>query len=186
MPHIALPDLPGIIAPLAAYPHTAAPLGELTQVLLRGPSPLTEAERELIAARVSAGNECVFCANSHAAAARALLGSSEADLVSSVASDPANAPIGEKLRALLVIADKVRQDGRLVTSADVEHARSAGADDRAIHDTILIAAAFCMFNRYVDGLATIAPDDPAVYQQIGERLATAGYNTAGQLQAQPA
>ena len=66
-------------------------------------------------------------------------------------------------------------DGRLVTDAAVAAARAQGAIDREIHDTVLIAAAFCMFNRYVDGLATIAPDDPALYAAGAQRLIKDGY-----------
>ncbi|HEX4610694.1 MAG TPA: hypothetical protein VH092_21065, partial [Urbifossiella sp.] len=69
----------------------------------------------------------------------------------------------------------VQQGGRGVTEADVARAREAGADDRAVHDTVLTAAAFCMFNRYVDGLATWAPTDPAADEQSGARLARDGY-----------
>ena len=87
------------------------------------------------------------------------------------------ANISDKLRALLAIADKVRRDGRLVTDDDVQIAREAGADDKAIHDTVLIAAMFSMFNRYVDGLATWTPHDSAVFEAIGQRLATQGYGS---------
>jgi hypothetical protein len=71
----------------------------------------------------------------------------------------------------------VRRDGRLVTTDDVLRARRAGADDRAIHDTVLITAMFCMFNRYVDGLATWTPQDPSVYEEIGARIAALGYGS---------
>jgi hypothetical protein len=64
-----------------------------------------------------------------------------------------------------------------VASLDVDRARLAGADDKAIHDTVLIAAMFCMFNRYVDGLATWTPEDPTVYQAIGARIAEKGYGS---------
>jgi uncharacterized peroxidase-related enzyme len=175
MPHIALPEgLPGIVGPMAAYPETEVHLNGLAQALLRGRSSLTEAERELIAAYVSHGNECYFCTNAHAAAARELF-RDDATIVDQALSDAARAPLSAKMRALLAIADKVRRDGRLVTDADVQRARAEGADDKAIHDTVLIAAAFCMFNRYVDGLATWAPRDPAVYKATGERLAARGY-----------
>jgi uncharacterized peroxidase-related enzyme len=175
MPHITLPEgAPGIVGPMLAYPETEAPLNALAEALLRGPSSLTEGERELIATYVSARNECFFCSNIHAATARHLLGPqgarAETILGGSIPPD-----VGEKLQTLLVIADKVRQDGRLVTEADVAKARAAGADDKAIHDTVLIAAAFCMFNRYVDGLATWAPRDPLAYVAGGEKLATQGY-----------
>jgi len=175
MPHIALPEgIPGISGPLAAYPDTAVHLRGLAEVLLQTTIALSPAERELIAAYVSSGNACRFCTWSHAAVARQHWGKSHA-IVDAVLADGAAAAIDDRLRALLVIADKVRQDGRLVDADDIAQARAAGANDRAIHDTVLIAAAFCMYNRYVDGLATWAPDDPPQYAAMGERLATDGY-----------
>lgn len=114
--------------------------------------------------------------HAHGAAARQLLGE-QSGVVGEVFEDVTTAHIGDKLRALLLIADKVRRDGRLVSEEDVKAARDAGADDKAIHDTVLIAAMFSMFNRYVDGLATWTPLDPQVYEQIGERLATKGYGS---------
>lgn len=177
MPHIKLAEGdPGIIGPLRAYPETERPLDDFTNALLCGPSSLSRAERELIATHVSNGNECYFCTNSHAAAARCLWGD-QANVVDQVLAKSPDAPIDEKMKALLAIADKVRRDGRLVTSDDVERARRAGADDKAIHDTVLIGAAFCMFNRYVDGLATWAPKDPKIYQEIGQRIAAKGYGS---------
>jgi uncharacterized peroxidase-related enzyme len=143
---------------------------------MTGPSSLSRAERELIAARVSAGNQCKFCTSSHAAVARNLYGD-EQSVVAKVLGGAVAANVGEKTAALLAIADKVREDGRLVTTSDIERARSAGADDRAIHDTVLIAAMFSMFNRYVDGLATWTPDDPRVYEEIGARIAAHGYGS---------
>ncbi len=176
MPHIPLPEgAPGIAGPLLAYPQTEKHLSALAQTLLRGASSLSPGEREIIAASVSAANGCLFCANVHAATARHLLGP-DAAVVDQVLADFRQATVSGKLRALLVIAEKVRKDGREVTAEDIERARQEGADDRAIHDTVLIAAAFCMFNRYVDGLATWTPEDAAVYEQMGERLARGGYS----------
>jgi uncharacterized peroxidase-related enzyme len=175
MPHITVPEgLPGIVGPLAQYPETGGPLSAFTEALLRGPSSLTPAERELIAAHVSSRNECSFCMNSHAAAARHLWGD-QAELVDSVLEGPEEAPVSEKMRALLAIATEVQKDGRRVNEEHVARARAAGADDRAIHDTVLVAAAFCMFNRYVDGLATVEPQDPGAYASMGVRLAEEGY-----------
>jgi uncharacterized peroxidase-related enzyme len=177
MAHIKLPEgEPGIIGPLVAYRASEKHLNGLAQEVMRGPSSLTDAERELIATYVSSGNECYFCTNSHAATARHLL-KQQANLVDDVLKDVASAAVGEKLQALLAIAGKVRRDGRLVTETDIQRARQAGADDKAIHDTVLIAAMFCMFNRYVDGLATWTPKDSAVYEAIGERIATKGYGS---------
>jgi uncharacterized peroxidase-related enzyme len=173
--HISLPEgVPGIRGLMAAYPETQVHLSGLAETLLREPGSLTSGEREMIAAYVSGGNECRYCCETHAAAARVHLGE-ERRLVDQVLADAANAPVSPKMKALLAIADKVRRDGRLVQAADVERARAEGADDRAIHDTVLIAAAFCMFNRYVDGLGTSLPADPSDYEKSGVRLAEVGY-----------
>ena len=175
MPHIALPEgLPGISSGFAYRPETAKPMRELAEVLLRGPHSLTSGEREMIATFVSTRNACQFCLSSHRAAAAHNLDGNY-DLVDAVRLDYERAPISGKLKALLAIAAKVQQSGRLVTSADVARARDEGATDLEIHDAVLIAAAFCMYNRYVDGLATITPVDPAAYDQMGRRLAKDGY-----------
>jgi uncharacterized peroxidase-related enzyme len=175
VPHIDLPEgIPGIRSALTFRPETAAPLLQLAEALLRGDNTLGRGERELIAAYVSNLNECVFCAASHSAfAARQLDGG--AALVEQVKRDPATAPISDKLRALLAIAARVRDDGRSVTTEDVEAARAQGATDTEIHDTVLIAAAFCMFNRYVDGLATWTPTDPEAYDAMAGRIVEHGY-----------
>jgi uncharacterized peroxidase-related enzyme len=178
MAHIALPDgVPGIRGPLAFRPETAVHLLGLAETLLRGPSTLTRAERELIAARVSAGNSCTYCHMSHGAAAAVHLGGDE-ELVAAVKEDPASAAISPKLEALLAIADQVRVSGQAVTDEAVAAARAAGATDVELHDTVLIAAAFCMYNRYVDGLATPQPQEAEPYRPIGERLAHVGYAPA--------
>jgi uncharacterized peroxidase-related enzyme len=180
MAHIDLPaGLPGILGPLAFSPETAKPMSELVEVLLRGDNTLTSAERELIAAHVSFQNDCLFCHSSHGAAAAHHL-DGDVQLVEDVKRDTDCAAVSDKLRVLLHIAGKVRRSGKEVSAGDVALARARGATDKEIHDTVLIAAAFCMYNRYVDGLATWAPDDPAAYTTIGKRLAEAGYLTSEQ------
>jgi len=175
MPHIALPNgVPGIRGPMMFRPETARPMNELVDVLLRGPHTLSPGERELIGAYVSARNDCVYCHTIHGAVAAHHLGGNE-DLVLSVKRDFEHAGISEKLKSLLAIAGKVQQSGREVTPEDVERARQQGATDLEIHDTVLIAAVFCMCNRYVDGLATWAPEDPDFYRQRAARLAAEGY-----------
>jgi len=175
MPHIALPEgVPGIRSALQYRPETAAPLLQLAEVLLRGPNTLTSAEREMIAAFVSSRNDCRFCHASHRAAAAHHFGG-DYSLVDAIRSDYDQAPVSAKLKALLAIAAKVQEGGRCVTSAEIERARAEGATDVEIHDTVLIAAAFCMYNRYVDGLATFTPEDDAVYDAMGRRMAHQGY-----------
>lgn len=175
MPHIDLPDgVPGIRGPLNKYPETAKPLLDLAQTLLRGDSTLSAGERELIATYVSKQNACVFCSSSHGAAAKHLL-DEDFDLVEHIWADFETAPIGDKLKALLHIAGQVRRGGRNVTDDAVARARDEGATDKEIHDTVLIAAAFCMYNRYVDGLATAAPQELSAYDEMGAVMAREGY-----------
>ncbi len=174
MPHIDLPNLPGIRGLMAFRPETSKPLNELVEVLLRHPNSLTPGERELIATYVSSLNTCHYCQSIHGAIAAAHLDGDE-DLVLYVKRDYQSAGITTKLKALLNIAGKVQQDGKKVTSEDVEAARKEGATDLEIHDTVLIAAAFCMYNRYVDGLATVQPQDPTLYRERGKMVAREGY-----------
>jgi uncharacterized peroxidase-related enzyme len=175
MPHINLPEhLPGIRGAMAFRPETARPLNDLVEVLLRGPNTLSPGERELIATYVSYLNDCYYCQTIHGAIAAASLNDDE-ELVARVKADFQHASISEKLKALLVIAGKVQKGGKHVTADDVARARSEGATDLEIHDTVLIAAAFCMYNRYVDGLATQQPREEAMYRERGKQVARFGY-----------
>jgi uncharacterized peroxidase-related enzyme len=174
MPHIPLEaHLPGITGLLEYRKDSAQPIRELTQFLLRGPSTLTEAERELIATVVSHGNECRFCTTAHAAAADLLLGENETS--QKVKQDIATAPVSSKMKALLTIAALVRESGKSVTPEAIEIAKSNGATDVEIHDTVLIAALFCLYNRYVDGLATALPADAGYFNTLADRLVHHGY-----------
>jgi len=166
--------VPGIRSLVLFRPETGKPLYELAQVLLRGPSPLSEAERELIATYVSHRNDCMFCRNSHAAAARYLF-KEDNSVVDEVLKHMEGSAVSTKMKALLNIAGKVQISGKEVKPDDIEKAKSLGADDREIHDTVLIAAAFSMFNRYVDGLASFTPTDPLLYEEMGRRMVQQGY-----------
>jgi alkylhydroperoxidase/carboxymuconolactone decarboxylase family protein YurZ len=150
MAYINVPEgVPGIRSLVLFRPETGKPLYDLAQVLLRGESPLSEAARELY------GNE--------------------QNTVDAVLKNVDTAEVSPKLKALLHIAGKVQVLGKEVTTADIDAARSAGATDRELHDTVLIAAAFSMFNRYVDGLASFTPEDPEAYDKMGKRMAANGY-----------
>jgi uncharacterized peroxidase-related enzyme len=175
MSYLNLPEaLPGIRGLMAFRPETAAPLNQLVEILLWKTNSLTPGERELIATYVSARNDCHYCQHVHGAIAAQHLGGDEA-LVDKVKQDFEDAQVSEKLKALLNIAGKVQQGGKQVKAEDIERARACGATDLEIHDTVLIAAAFCMFNRYVDGLGTWAPKDPGFYRGRGEIVARNGY-----------
>jgi uncharacterized peroxidase-related enzyme len=178
MAHIQLPEgLPGIRGPMVFSPETTKPLCDLVQVLLAGPHTLSRAEREMIATYVSSQNDCVYCQSCHGSTAAQHLGGSDADyeLIAQIKQNYQATPISAKMKALLAIAGKVQKGGKYVTAKDVEQARQQGATDKEIHDTVLIAAAFCMFNRYVDGLATWQPRDPEIYREIGKQTSQLGY-----------
>lgn len=166
------PGIPGIRAPLAAYPDTAGPLMALAQSVLRGPSSLTQGDRELLAVAVSAENRCVFCSLSHAATARVLLGE-QAEWVDAVLAG--GLPGNPKLAALIALARSVARSVQGANEELVAAARLVGASDRDLHDTILVAAAFSLYNRYVDGLGAPVPEDEASYALMGDRLARSGY-----------
>lgn len=175
MAHIALPEgLPGIRGPMAFRPETAKPLNEFAEILLRGDNSLTRGERELIATYVSYLNDCFFCQNAHGGIAQHYM---QCDLeeMDRMKMDPESAPISDKMKSLLAIAASVQQGGKYVTSQQVQRAKDCGATDIEIHDTVLISAAFCMFNRYVDGLGTDAPRDRMFYVNRGKARAEEGY-----------
>ncbi|PWT75620.1 MAG: carboxymuconolactone decarboxylase [Bacteroidetes bacterium] len=174
MPFIPLEEhLPGITGLLEYRQDTAKPIRELTHFLLRGPSSLSEGERELIATLVSYRNECKFCTAAHTATADRLLG--EPLTTSEMKYNLETAAMSEKMRALLQIAARVQISGKEVTDELIKKAREEGATDVEIHDTVLIAALFCLYNRYVDGLATVAPAQPEFYTCLAERLTNHGY-----------
>lgn len=174
MPFITLEDhLPGITGLLEYSQATAQPIRDLTQLLLRGPSTLSLSERELIATVVSHGNDCNFCTTAHTAAADLLSG--EGETAQKVKDDIDTAPVSDKMKALLHIAVKTREGGKSVTEDAIETAKRAGATDIEIHDTVLIAALFCLYNRYVDGLGTALPSDPNYYNVLADRLVNHGY-----------
>jgi uncharacterized peroxidase-related enzyme len=174
MPYIPLKEtLPGITGLLDYRLDTALPIRQLTQILLRGESTLTEGERELIAAVTSYGNECRFCTAAHTAAANRYL--KDPVIAETAKNDPDAAPVSAKMKALLEIARACQKNGRLVTPVMVEEARKEGATDREIHDTVLITALFSLYNRYVDGLNTVTPEEPAFYDRLGHILQDKGY-----------
>jgi uncharacterized peroxidase-related enzyme len=176
MAHIDLGnDLPGIRGPMAYRPETAKPLNELAEVLLRDDNnSLSRGERELIGTYVSSLNDCFFCQNVHGSLAQHYL---ECDMpyIDAIKANPAATMLSDKLKALLGIAASVQKGGKSVTPGQIEKAKALGATDREIHDTVLIAAAFCMYNRYVDGLGTWAPQDRQFYVDRAPRRAVEGY-----------
>lgn len=175
MAHIDLKnDKPGIVGLFHFSPETAKPLCQLAETLLRGPSPLSSGEREMIASYVSYQNNCHFCHTSHGASAAHHF-DGDLSLIDDIKKDFEETDLSPKLRALLDIAKQVQKSGRDVAEKDIQKAKDEGATDREIHDTVLIAAAFCMYNRYVDGLGTWAPEKNEAYDEMGKMMAHEGY-----------
>jgi uncharacterized peroxidase-related enzyme len=186
MPYIDVDkNLPGIRSLMAYSPETAEPLGVLAEILLRSNTGLSPTERELIGTYVSYLNDCFYCHHSHGEIAVCYL-NGDRNLVDAVRRDYRTAPISEKLKSLLQIAGKVQKSGKSVLPEDIQNAREQGATDRDIHDTVLIAAAFCLFNRYVDGLATVAPQDMSSYPLRARQIVENGYGPHIYTQPQPA
>jgi len=169
-------DIPGIRGLMEFRPEVAKALNELAQVLLVEDASLSRSERELIASFVSSRNECLFCMTTHGAIAAYLPGCND-DIVTEVWKDYKEAALSDKMKSLLHIADLVSKGGLHVTPEAIESARMSGATDLDIHDTVLIAAGFCMYNRYVDGLGATTPEDPLFYKKVGEQRAKEGYLT---------
>jgi AhpD family alkylhydroperoxidase len=133
MAHIEFGEgLPGIRGPLAFSPETTKPLCELVQVLLTSPHTLTAAEREMIATYVSSQNDCHDCQSGHGSTAAQHLGGSAADcdLIGQVNHDCQATPLSGKMKPLLALAGTVQEDGKCVTSEDVERAKQNGATDK--------------------------------------------------------
>jgi len=176
MAHINLNnDLPGIRGLMAYRPETATPLNALAEMLLRNDdNTLSRGERELIGTYVSYLNDCFFCQNVHGALAGHYL-NCDINKIDEIKNDFNTADLSSKMKSLLSIAASVQKGGKMVTEEQIAAARLENATDKEIHDTVLIAAAFCMFNRYVDGLGTTAPLDRQFYINRAPQRAEDGY-----------
>lgn len=178
MPHVTMPQglPPGTPGLMMYRPETGRPISQLVEVLMRGESSLSRSDREMMAAYVSQLNNCDFCVNTHGEISAQQSPDGRA-LVDKVLADVKSAPLSPKLRALMNIAEAVVDSGKNVTTELVEAARKAGADDTDIHDAVLTSAAFCMFNRYCDGMDAVVPEDPQAYVGMAAMLIREGYST---------
>lgn len=163
----------GIRSLLMYKPSTGEAMLHLAQALLHGPSPISKRDRELIAAYTSKLNQCKFCYQSHRAAA--LAHSEDATAAAAIIDHPQSASIDPKLKMYFYIAEKVQQSGRHLTKEDITSLKDQGLSDEEIHDAVLIVSAFCMYNRYVDGLGATTPQQEEDYIQMGKRMAEMGY-----------
>jgi uncharacterized peroxidase-related enzyme len=179
-----LPDAPGILTAIRLTPGLGVHLRGLADELLVNEFPgatIERAEREMLATAVSAGNDCFYCMDSHGAFATALL---EADgstdrigLIDTIKLGSSDG-LDPKMTALLHIARTVRQDALGLTDADVAAAREAGATDADVQLAVLIAAAFSMYNRIVDGFRAATPPVTAAYRDRAREIASHGYSDA--------
>ncbi len=175
MAYIELPEgLYGIRGPMAFRPETAKPINELAEILLRNENTLSRGDRELIATYVSYLNDCFFCQNAHGAIAQHYL-QCDMQFLDNIKLNFNAMNISEKMKCLLAIAASVTRGGKFVTPDQIDAARNAGSTDKELHDTVLIAAVFCMCNRYVDGLNTTANPDRQYYVNRGKMRAEEGY-----------
>jgi uncharacterized peroxidase-related enzyme len=169
-----LPSLPAdakLLDVFRAYADTAGPLIDYHQALMRGESPLSEAQRELIAAYVSGLNACDYCHGIHQTTAQTF--GVDENLITNLLADLESANIDEPMRTLLRYVGKVTTDPAKVTPTDAERVLEAGWDEQALHDAVSVCALFNFMNRFVDGLGITA--DPDYADLSGNRLAQGGY-----------
>lgn len=160
-----------LIEVFRAFPDTSKPLIEFHEVLLRGPSPFSEAERELIAAYVSGLNRCRYCHGVHTATSERL-GVAEGALRQLLEAFEA-APVSEKMRPVLTYARKLTEAPDSVTQADADAVRAAGWDETALYHTVAVTALFNFMNRLVEGLGIEL--NPDYVEPASKRLAERGY-----------
>lgn len=155
-----------------AFPDTARPLIEYHEVLMRGPSPLSVAQRELIAAYVSGLNACAYCHGVHQATAEAF-GVPEG-LLAALLHDLDRAPVEESVRPVLHYVRKLTLTPNRIGQGDADAVFAAGWSDHALHDAACVCGLFSLMNRMVSGLGVEAG---AAYQKLaGSRLADHGYS----------
>jgi uncharacterized peroxidase-related enzyme len=177
-----LPDAPGILTALRLTPTLGLHLRGLADELLVNDFPgatIARAEREMLATAVSAANDCFFCMDSHAAHATALLevtGRTDQEPLLETIKLGSSEGFDDKMRALLHIARTVRREPRQLTAADVAAGHAAGASDADVQLAVLIAAAFSMYNRMVEGFRARTAPDPDVYRARGSEIAAHGYS----------
>ena len=167
----SLPDNAKLLDVFRAYPETAHPLVDYHEALMRGPSPLSIAERELIAAYVSGLNACDYCYGVHQVTAERF-GVDEQTLTSMLANLE-TAAIDDRMRPLLSYLGKLTGDPGRVSPVDARAVLGAGWDERALHDAVSVCALFNFMNRFVNGLGITADDDYSAVS--GTRLADHGY-----------
>lgn len=166
-----LPKNASLIDVFKTYPETSRPLLEFHEILLRGPSPFTEAQREMIAAFVSALNGCRYCRAIHTATAERL--GAPREVMDKLVDDIDAAPIEDRMKPVLRYARKLTRDPAGLSESDVEAVFDAGWDHLALYHLVAVTALFNFMNRLVEGLGIVP--NPAYVTSAAERLSTRGY-----------
>jgi uncharacterized peroxidase-related enzyme len=167
-------SLPGMQSLLDYRPQIASPLKTLMAVMMRSKEGLSKGERELIATYVSNLNDCYNCHQIHGEVAQCFF-EELPDLVESIKTDIHNADLTQRQKAILGIAANVQKNGKLVTDQQISGAKNLGISDLEIHDTVLISAMFCFFNRYIDGLGIVSQDTTETFKERAKMIAEFGY-----------
>lgn len=149
----SLPDNPHLSDVFKKYPKNVLPLLEFHDLLLRGESPFTIAERELIAAYVSGLNSCNFCFGAHTRISKEF--GIEEELILSILDDINSSEIDNKFKPILLYVKKLTLTPNKISPADVEAVSNAGWSDRAIHDAVSVCALFNFMNRFVEGMGVV-------------------------------
>jgi uncharacterized peroxidase-related enzyme len=185
-----LPDVPGILAAMRLTPALETHLRGLADALLVEDFPgatISRAERELMATAVSAGNDCFYCMDSHGAFASELLGRDGTPGIDTLVDGiklGTSEGLSPKIAALVEIARGVQRNPRAVSRSEVQRALDAGASDADTQLAVLIASAFCMYNRMVDGLRAPTPPSAEAFHERAAQIAEHGYS-ASQVTAIP-
>lgn len=176
-----LADIPGIGLAMSLAPGLEGALRTLADVLLVNDFPgasLTRPEREMIATAVSALNDCFFCMDSHGAFAASLLrrqGATDAEALVEGLKSGSLQRLSAKMQGLLAIARAVARDARALTHDDTAPAMAAGATSGDVQLAVLIASAFSMYNRMVEGLRAPTAADASAYAERADQIADLGY-----------
>ena len=172
MPYLpTLPEDAAMLDVLRLFPEAARPLVQFHEALMRGTSPLTTGQRELLAAYVSGLNSCSYCRRVHGATAEAF--GVPAELLNNLLVDVDRAEVDDRFKAMLRFVRKLTLEPASVTSQDATGVLSAGWDDRALHDAVMICGLFSCMNRVVLGLGLRADEEYAL--QAAARLSKEGY-----------
>jgi uncharacterized peroxidase-related enzyme len=184
-----MPVFPSIAGPPALdrlfqrFPRAVLPLLDYHDRVLRDWSPLTVAERELIAAYVSGLNACTYCHGAHVVAARAF--GIAPDLFDGLMADLATSAVDDRIKPILAYVGKLTRSPAMMTDADAAAVYAAGWDEEALFDAISVCALFNLMNRIVEGSGITSNPLEAEPSEIDARMARMGGATPDPHRGEP-